>query len=118
MSSTPLPERASIESLKKLAKDRLQLRARVGLPQLLAVARDHGFRRHLSQIRPDALRVSRPAEASLLKLPVPRTTNLSAPAQKEVGGYQADGGQWCGERGHGAPAPYHVSLVQSAKCPD
>src|SRR6476620_11378730 len=48
MSNSKLPERASLEYLKKLAKDRLQELRRAD-PQaklataLLAVARDHGF---------------------------------------------------------------------------
>src|ERR1700732_4155954 len=48
MSNSQLPERASLEYLKKLAKDRLQDLRRAD-PQaklataLLAVARDHGF---------------------------------------------------------------------------
>src|SRR5579862_1013895 len=48
MSHSPLPERASLEYLKKLAKERLQELRQVD-PQaklaaaLLAVARDHGF---------------------------------------------------------------------------
>jgi hypothetical protein len=48
MSNSKLPERASLEYLRKLAKDRLQELRRAD-PQaklaaaLLAVARDHGF---------------------------------------------------------------------------